>query len=56
MKSYYRIFEASISTADLEKCNATTHMELNKGYIDGDDEDSTKRFQAICIIMSADLD
>ena len=31
-EAYYRIFEASVSTADMEKCNATTHMELNKAY------------------------
>ena len=31
-------------------------MELNKDYADGDDEDDTKRFQEICLIMSADSD
>ena len=44
-EAYYRIFEASISTADLVKCNATTHMELNKSYANGDDKDGTNRFQ-----------
>ena len=52
----YRRFEAAISTAKLEKCNAITHIELNKYYADGDDEDGTKTFQEMCIIMSTDLD
>ena len=55
-ETYYRRFEAAISTAALEKCNTTTHIELNKAYADGDDEDGTKRFQAMCLIMSADSD
>ena len=44
-EAYYRIFEAAISTADLEKCNSTTHMKLNKSYAIGDNEYFTKRFQ-----------
>ena len=55
-EAYYWQFEASISTAELENCNATTHIELNKSYADGDDENGTKRFQAMCLIMSADSD
>ena len=43
-EAYYRRFEAAISTAELEKCNTTTHIELNKAYADGDNEDVTKRF------------
>ena len=42
--------------AEPAKCNATTHIELNKAYADGYDEDSTKRFQEMCLIMSADSD
>ena len=53
---YYRKFEADISTAKLEKFNATTHIELNKAYVYGEDEYETKRFHAMCLIMSADLD
>ena len=53
-ESYYRLFEADISTDELENFNATTHMELNKAYTGGEDEDGTKRFQSICLIMSAD--
>ena len=53
-EAYYRRFEAAISTAELETCNATTHIELNKAYADGDDKYGTKRFQSICLIMSAD--
>ena len=34
---YNRIFEAAISRAELENCNATTHMELNKAYANGND-------------------
>ena len=30
-------------------------MELNKSYADGDYEGGTKRFQAMCLIMFADL-
>ena len=52
MEAYCRIFEASISTNDLEKWFATTHMGLNKSYANGEDEDGTKRFQAMCLIMS----
>ena len=37
-EAYYRRFEAAMSTAELEKCNAKTHMELNKSYFDGYDE------------------
>ena len=55
-EAYCRRFEAAISTAELEKCNTTTHIELNKAYADGDDEDGTKRFQEMCLIMSADLE
>ena len=51
---YYRIFEASISTVDLGKYNAATHMEINKDYSNGFDEDVTKRFQEMCLIMSTD--
>ena len=54
--AYYRIFEAAISTDDLRKCNATTHMELNKSYANGDYEYGTKSFQAMCLIMSAESD
>ena len=32
-EAYYWRFEASISTYELEKCTATTHVELNKTYI-----------------------
>ena len=42
--------------AELEKCNTTTHIELNKAYADGDDEDGTKRFQETCLIMYTKLD
>ena len=45
MEAYYRRFEATISMAGLEKCNASTHMTLNKYYMDGDNEDGAKRFQ-----------
>ena len=52
----YRQFEATISTVELEKWNATTHIELNKAYANGDNEYVTKMFQAMCLIMSADSD
>ena len=41
--AYYRIFEVYISTYELVKCNATTHMELHKDYANGDNEDETNR-------------
>ena len=56
MEAYYKIFEVTISTSELAKCNAKTHVELNKAYADGDNEYGTKRFQAICLIVSADSD
>ena len=55
-EAHCRKFEEAIATTELEKCNATTHIELNKDYADGDDEDVTKWLQAICLIISADLD
>ena len=55
-EAYNRIFEAEISTDDMEKCNATTQMEPNKAYADGDDEDGTKRFQEMCLIVSVESD
>ena len=55
-EAYNRIFEAEISTDDLEKCNATTQTEPNKAYADGDDEDGTKRFQEMCLIVSVESD
>ena len=42
--------------AELEKCNAKTNIELNKAYTNGDDKERTKRFQAMCLIMSAESD
>ena len=55
-EAYYRRFEAAISTVEQAKCNATTHIELNKAYADGDEKDGTKRFQSMFLIMSTDLD
>ena len=55
-EAYYRMFEVAILTEDLEKCNTKTNMELNKAYMDGYNEDGTKRFQERCLIMSSDLD
>ena len=46
----------TISTGELEKSNATTHIELNKSYADVDNEDGTNRLQEMCIIVSADSD
>ena len=40
----------------MEKCNTTTHIKLNKSYVDGANEDGAMRFQAMCIILSADSD
>ena len=56
IEAYYRIFEVVISMSDLEKCNTTTHMELNKAYATGDNEYGTKRFQEMCLIISSDPD
>ena len=55
-EAYYRLFEAAISTAELENFNATTNIEINKAYADGDDKYGTKRFQAMRLIMYAYLD
>ena len=56
MEAYYRQFGFSVSMAELEKCNATTHIELNQYYANGDNEDGTKRFQAMYLIISTDSD
>ena len=39
---------------EMEKCNATTHKELNKDYASWYDKYGTKRFQAMSLILSAD--
>ena len=56
MEAYYIRFESSISTYELEKCNATTQMELNKSYANGYDKDVNNRFQAMCLIMYYESD
>ena len=48
------MFEVPISTAEIEKRNTTTHMELKHTCAWGGDEDRTKRFQEMCLIVSAD--
>ena len=53
-EAYYRRFEVAISTAEVEKCNATAHLELNKAYENGDNEDGTEKFKEMCLIISAD--
>ena len=55
-EAYYRRFEASISTSDLEQCTAMTHVELNNTYMEGNDYNVTKRFQATCLLMSANYE
>ena len=55
-EAQYGRFEVAIPTAELEKCNATTHMELNKPYSDGDNKYGTNMFQEMCLIVSTDLD
>ena len=56
IEAYCRRFESSISTSELAKYNATTNLEINKSYADGEDEDGTNRFQEMLLIMSADSD
>ena len=56
MEVYYRRYKVALSTATVEKCNATNNMELNKAYADEDDEDVTNSFQVMCLIMSDYLD
>ena len=55
-EAYCRRFEATISMAELSKCNATTHIELNKSNANGDDKDGTKKFKEMCLTMTADSD
>ena len=43
-KAYYRRFQASILTYDLEKCTAMKNVELNKTYMEDDDYNTAKRF------------
>ena len=56
IEAYYRRFEAAISTYKIEKFTATTHMKLNKTYAVGKDDNVTKRFQDMCLILSADCE
>ena len=48
----YEPTKAYISTTKLEKCTATTHVDLNKTYTRGNNENAIKRFQAMCLFMS----
>ena len=54
MESYYRRFEAAITTAGLENFTATTHAELNRTYAGDDNDDITRRFQAMCLLALVD--
>ena len=56
MEAHCRRVDVTISTADLKKCNTTNLIELSKAYVDGENEDGTKRFQEMCLIMFAELD
>ena len=56
MEEYYRRFEASISSAELAKWNATTHMEINNTYTGEDGEGGAQRFQEMCLIVSAEYE
>ena len=51
---YYQRFEADISTYELAKFTTKKHVELNNTYPGGDNINSTKRFQAMCLLISAD--
>ena len=55
-KAYYRRFESSISTSDLEKCMAMIDMELYKTYMEGDDYNITKMFQVMFLLISANYE
>ena len=55
-KAYCWRFEASISTYELEKCMAMTHVEIYKTYMEGDDYNVTKRFQEMCLLISANYE
>ena len=51
-KAYYQRFEAAISTYDLEKCMAMTHVGLKKTHARGDNHNGINRFQVMCLIIS----
>ena len=51
-EAYYQRFEVAISTSELAKTNGKTYMKLNKTYAGGNDENGTKRFQAMHLLMS----
>ena len=55
-EAYYRRFEASISTSELAKCMVMTHVEPKKTYAGEDDDNITKRFQAMCLLLPADYE
>ena len=51
-EAYYRRSEAVISTAELVKCVDTMHVKLKRTHKGGDNDDLTKRFQAMCVLNS----
>ena len=51
-KSYYRRFEEDISTSEIKQFTPTTHIELNKTYTGGDNDNRTKRLKLMCLPMS----
>ena len=53
-EAYYRRFEAAKSMADFLKLSCMTHVELNRTHAGGDENEGTKRFQDMCLLVSAD--
>ena len=49
--TYCKKFEASTSMTELGKCTATMNMEINRKHTGGDENDVTKRFQAMRLLM-----
>ena len=53
-EAYNRRFESSISTAELSKSTPTMYMEINKTHAGGNNNNVTKRFQDMCLLVSAE--
>ena len=53
-EEYYSRFESSISTAELAKFTTSTHIELNRRYAVRNNNDGTRRSQAMFLLMLVD--
>ena len=55
-EAYYKSFEAAISMYEIVKWTDTTHMQLSRTQTGEDDDDVTKRFQSMCLLILSESD